>query len=67
MGQLSKPALARVISFLDELAAEGDPTASERLPGPDRELYRVQIGEHRVMYAVRGRTVLVLSVVATSP
>lgn len=62
LNQLAKSSVVRIVTFIEDLAAEGDPTAAERLPDPNTDLYRVRIGSHRIIYMVAGGLVTVLAV-----
>ena len=60
--RLDGPLRRRVVKRIDGLAAEPRPGGGKALQGEHRGLYRVQVGDVRVVYAVRDGELLVLVV-----
>lgn len=56
---LEKPVLKRVAARIDTLAKDPRPPSSKLLQGNER-LYRIRVGDYRVIYEIEDRTVLVL-------
>lgn len=59
---VSKALVVRIIMFVEDLAREGDPADSERVGGSRPPVYRVRVGDHRVMYTLEGGRLVVASV-----
>lgn len=57
--KLDRRALAQIATKIDSLADEPRPHGSEKLSGYD-DLYRVRVGDYRIVYAVEDRLVLVV-------
>ncbi|NUQ00630.1 MAG: type II toxin-antitoxin system RelE/ParE family toxin [Armatimonadetes bacterium] len=49
---LERPLQARVLARLEELAAEPRPSAAAKLTGSLSVLYRIRVGDYRVIYAI---------------
>ena len=61
LAKLPKPALRRVAEAIDALTEEPRPRGARKLTGaPD--LYRIRVGDYRVIYAIEDRVLLVLVV-----
>ena len=58
---LPKDVQRRVATKIDALAANPRPHGVEKLAGAD-ELYRIRIGEYRVVYQIRDKVLIVLLV-----
>lgn len=60
---LDPPIIARVVAKIDVLAINPRPTGARKLRG-SRNLWRVRVGDYRIVYAVddRGRVVDVVRV-----
>jgi len=54
-----KPVLERVAARIDALANDPRPPSSKLLAANER-LYRIRVGDYRVIYEIEDRTVLVL-------
>ncbi|MBI5018644.1 MAG: type II toxin-antitoxin system RelE/ParE family toxin [Deltaproteobacteria bacterium] len=61
LGKLTWHAQRRVGERIESLAADPRPPGVEKLAGED-ELYRVRVGEYRVLYSIRDEVLLVLVV-----
>lgn len=51
----------RILSRIEELADDPRPHGVETLAGPER-LYRVRVGDYRIVYAIEDRALVVLVV-----
>jgi mRNA interferase RelE/StbE len=58
--KLPRSVQIRVASRIDDLAGDPRPSGSEKLEGSKKELYRVRIGDYRIIYEVRRKVLLVL-------
>jgi mRNA interferase RelE/StbE len=58
---LSREIQLRLTARIDALAVEPRPPGTEKLSGPD-DLYRVRVGDFRVVYAVQDAILLILVV-----
>jgi mRNA interferase RelE/StbE len=56
---LERPVLKRVAARIDALASDPRPPSSRLLAANER-LYRIRVGDYRVIYEIEDRTVLVL-------
>jgi mRNA interferase RelE/StbE len=56
---LPRPVRARLTSRVDRLAEDPRPPGSKRLSGA-QDLYRIRMGDYRVIYAIRHEVLLVL-------
>jgi mRNA interferase RelE/StbE len=60
--RLPRDAQERLLARLEELAEEPRPRGVRRLAGPE-QLYRVRVGDYRIIYEIRDRDLLLLVVV----
>ena len=61
LAKLPRPALRRVAEAIDSLTGEPRPHGARKLTAaPD--LYRIRVGDYRVIYSVQDRVLLVLVV-----
>lgn len=56
--KIDRRVLPRIVEKIDSLASEPRPHGCEKLSGYD-SLYRVRVGEYRIVYGVEDRLVLV--------
>jgi mRNA interferase RelE/StbE len=56
-----KTLLARVVEVLRELAENPRRVGSEKLSGPE-ELYRIRVGDYRILYQIQDDALLMLVV-----
>lgn len=59
--KLPREAQARIARRIDALAEEPRPRDAKKLQGED-DLYRVRVGDYRIIYCIRERELLVLVV-----
>ena len=60
LNKIDKPVARRIISAVDALGVDPRPTGSRPLVGhPD--LWRIRVGDHRVIYTIRDAELLVLA------
>ncbi|MCZ7645638.1 MAG: type II toxin-antitoxin system RelE/ParE family toxin [Planctomycetota bacterium] len=59
--KLERAIRARVVRALEGLASEPRPQGSTKLSGKEN-LWRVRVGDHRVLYAIEDRRLVVLVV-----
>lgn len=53
---------ARLAPRIDALATDPRPGAAVRMAGTEDEIYRIRVGDYRVIYEIRDATLLVLVV-----
>lgn len=58
---LPRPVQLRIVAALDQLADEPRPQGVRKLSGAEN-LYRIRIGDYRVVYEIQDRLLLVLVV-----
>lgn len=61
LSRLDRDIRHRVGSRIDSLARDPRPPGTEKLSGAD-DLYRVRVGEYRVIYQIRDKELIVLVV-----
>jgi len=49
---LSKDVLKRVVKTIDNLAEDSKPHGVKKLQGSDENLFRVRVGDYRIIYAI---------------
>jgi mRNA interferase RelE/StbE len=59
-GKLPQPQRRRIGDLIDGLAENPKPTGSEKLT--DVDAYKIRAGDHRIIYAVKDRLLVVLVV-----
>jgi mRNA interferase RelE/StbE len=59
LASMAAPIAARIASTIDALAADPRPSGCRKLAGTDR-LYRVRVGDYRVVYEIHDDRLLVL-------
>jgi len=59
--KLDRGVLSQIAAKIDSLAEEPRPHGCEKLAGYD-DLYRVKVGDHRIVYAVQDEQLLVIVV-----
>lgn len=52
LNRLSEPTQGRVRSAIDGLATDCRPAQCKKLKGADGDVYRVRVGDYRIMYVV---------------
>lgn len=57
--KLDRPVQGRIIRRLEELQSDPRPPDVEKLEGGEND-YRVRVGEYRIVYEIRDKTLLVL-------
>ncbi len=60
LGRLSRPDAVRIARKIDELALAPRPHGSIKLSGED--LYRIRVGDYRVLYSIEDTVLIVLVV-----
>jgi len=60
LGRLEKPVVRRIVTAVDELAHQPRPAGSRRLVGHEG-LWRIRVGDYRVVYTIRDAELLVLA------
>lgn len=61
LGKLSHESAERIARAIDALASEPRPTGCKKLKGAD-ELWRIRVGDYRVIYTINDGKLLVLVV-----
>ena len=61
LSKLPRPVQRAIVDMLDEMKANPRPNGVVKLTG-EPDLYRVRVGDYRVIYTVRDRVLLVLVV-----
>lgn len=56
---LERPVQRRIAAAIDALSQEPRPIGVEKLTG-ERDLYRVRVGEYRIIYSIDGERLIVL-------
>lgn len=59
--KLQRPIQVRVAHAIDSLAVNPRPPGTTKLSGED-ELYRVRVGDYRIIYSIEDRVLIVLVV-----
>jgi mRNA interferase RelE/StbE len=49
---LPKKILIRIVSVIDELEDNPKPKGSKKLQGSDEPMYRVRVGDYRIIYVI---------------
>lgn len=57
--KLERPVQERIVRRLDALADDPRPPGVEKLEG-DQTIYRVRVGEYRIVYEIRDKVLVVL-------
>ncbi|MFY0602296.1 MAG: type II toxin-antitoxin system RelE/ParE family toxin [Cyclobacteriaceae bacterium] len=52
LAQLPSVVLPKVVSGIDDLASDPRPSGSKKLKGSDEDMWRIRIGDYRVIYVV---------------
>ena len=58
--KLDKPVAQRIVRAVDALSADPRPSGSRPLVGHD-DLWRIRVGDHRVIYTIRDAELIVLA------
>lgn len=53
--KLPSSTLSKVVSGIDDLALNPRPAGSKKLKGSDEEMWRIRIGDYRVIYVLEDR------------
>ncbi len=61
IANLEKDAQRRIVTKIESLAKNPRPNGVDKLEGND-ELYRVRVGDYRIIYQIRDRELIVLVV-----
>jgi mRNA interferase RelE/StbE len=59
IGKLDRPIQGRIVRRLEALGKDPRPPGVEKLEG-DESLYRVRVGEYRIVYEIRDKILVVL-------
>lgn len=59
---LSADVRRRIASAIDQRLTTAPERLGVRLRGPLRECWKLRVGDYRVVYAIRGKTVVVLAI-----
>jgi mRNA interferase RelE/StbE len=59
IGKLDRPVQGRIVRRLEALGKDPRPPGVEKLEG-DESLYRVRVGEYRIVYEIRDKILVVL-------
>ncbi len=60
--RLSRDVQTRLASRIDALGDDPRPAAARKLTGTDEELYRIRVGDYRIIYQILDQALLVLIV-----
>lgn len=52
LAQLSSVILSKVVSSIDNLASDPRPSGSKKLKGSDEDMWRIRVGDYRVIYVI---------------
>jgi len=51
--QFPKQVVKRIVPAIDKLAIDPRPTGVKKLKGSNEDLYRIRVGDYRVLYTVK--------------
>ncbi len=57
---ISKPLAARIVNSIEQLASNPTPIDSKLLKGSLQGLYRLRVGQYRVIYLLKAEEILIL-------